>query len=147
MVDERNILLVEDEEDDIILIRRALRKGGVEAPVDVIRDGNDAMDFFGREGKYKALQPVPFPTIILLDLKLPGRTGFEILEYIKRHEKLALLPVIVFTNSAHDNDIRKAYALGANSYLKKPYTMAATTELLQAVSHYWLECNQRPPAG
>lgn len=142
----RRILLVEDDEDDVVLIRRALRKGGIEAPLQVVRDGDDAIDYFSGAGKYRDEALHPLPAIVLLDLRLPRRSGLEVLEWIKRHPSLALLPVIVFTNSAQDTDVRQAYALGANSYLKKPYTLQATTDLLQAVGSYWLDHNERPPA-
>lgn len=82
----------------------------------------------------------------MLDLRLPKRTGLEVLEWLKSHETLALLPVIVFTNSTEEKDVKKAYALGANSYLKKPYTLAATAELLKVVAAYWIDINEPPPA-
>lgn len=141
----RNILLVEDDENDVILIQRALQKGGVDAPLHLVRDGDEAIDYFCGTGRYENTAIHPLPAIVLLDLRLPKRSGLEVLEWLKRHDSLALLPVIVFTNSTEDTDIRRAYALGANSYLKKPYTQAATTALLQVVSTYWLDRNERPP--
>ncbi len=146
MNDDRNILLIEDNEDDVILIQRALRKGGIDAPIRVARDGDDAIDFFSGTGHYKNISLFPLPTVVLLDLRLPKKNGFEVLEWIKSHRKLASLPVVVFTNSVQESDLKQAYALGANSYLKKPSTMAETTDLLKAVGAYWLDFNVRPPA-
>lgn len=145
MDENRSILLIEDDENDVILIQRALDKGGLNAPVHVARDGEEAIEYFSGTGKYENAALHPLPSIVLLDLRLPKRSGLEVLEWLKSHENLALLPVVVFTNSTEDKDIKQAYALGANSYLKKPYTLAATTALLKAVSAYWLDHNERPP--
>lgn len=146
MNENRCVLLVEDDENDVVLIRRALQKGGIDAPMHVASDGDQAVEYFTGTGKYRDAAAYPLPAVVLLDLRLPKRSGLEVLEWLKSHECFALLPVVVFTNSTEDTDVRQAYALGANSYLKKPYTLAATTALLQAVSAYWLDHNARPPA-
>lgn len=146
MAEDRNILVVEDNEDDVLLIHRALQKGGIKAPVHVVRDGDEAIDYFSGTGKYQNTSSYPLPTIVLLDIRLPKRSGLEVLEWLKCHESLALLPVVVFTNSAEDIDIENAYRLGANSYLKKPYTLAETTALLKTIGEYWLDYNERPTA-
>jgi CheY-like chemotaxis protein len=145
MAKDRTILLVEDNEDDVVLIQRALRKGGIDAPVHVAWDGDEAIEYLSGTGKYQDSVHYPLPTVVLLDIRLPRRNGLEVLEWVKNHEALALLPVVMFTNSAEDVDIRQAYKLGANSYLKKPYTLSETTTLLQTVSAYWLDYNRRPP--
>lgn len=146
MTESRVILLVEDNEDDVVLIRRALRKGGVDAPIEVAWDGDEAIEYFSGTGKYQDTLRYPLPTVVLLDIRLPKRNGLEVLAWLKSHAELALLPVVMFTNSAEDVDIRQAYKLGANSYLKKPYTLSETTTLLQTISAYWLDYNRRPPA-
>ncbi len=145
MTGEKNILLVEDNEDDVILIQRALRKGGIHAPIHLARNGEEAIDFFSIAGQAHHHASHPLPTVVLLDLKLPKKNGFEVLEWIKGHEQFASLPVVVFTSSVQERDLTQAYALGANSYLKKPATMAETTDLLKTVSAYWLDSNVRPP--
>lgn len=145
MTEGRNILLVEDNDDDVILIRRALRKGGIAAPVHLARDGEEAIDFFSGTGQFRDQTGHPLPGVVLLDLKLPKKSGFEVLEWLKGHEQFSMLPVVVFTSSVQERDLKQAYALGANSYLKKPATMAETTELLKTVSAYWLESNVHPP--
>lgn len=144
MNENRNILLVEDNDDDIVLIQRALRKGGIQSPIHVMRNGEEAIAFLSGTGPYQETPLSLLPTIVLLDLKLPRKNGFEVLEWIKTHAHLSAMPVIVFTNSVQESDLKKAYALGANSYLKKPSTMAETTELLKTVSTYWLGYNKRP---
>jgi CheY-like chemotaxis protein len=145
MTEEGVILLVEDNEDDVVLIQRALRKGGIEAPVHVVWDGDEAVDYFAGTGQYQDTALYPLPSVVLLDIRLPKRSGLEVLDWLKRHEYLTLLPVVVFTNSDEDVDVQRAYALGANSYLKKPYTLTETTMLLKAISTYWLDHNKRPP--
>jgi CheY-like chemotaxis protein len=139
------ILLVEDNEDDVVLIQRALRKGGIDAPVHVACDGDEAIAYLSGTGKYHDSVHYPLPTVVLLDIRLPRKNGLEVLEWLKSHDELALLPVVMFTNSAEEVDIRQAYKLGANSYLKKPYTLAETTTLLQTIGAYWLDYNRCPP--
>lgn len=146
MEESRSILLIEDDENDVVLIRRALKKGGIDAPLRVLWNGDEAIDYFSGTGSYQNAAMYPLPAVVLLDLRLPGKSGLEVLEWLKSHASLALLPVIVFTNSTETADIKHAYALGANSYLKKPYGMAATTALLQAISTYWLDHNEALPA-
>lgn len=145
MTREKNILLVEDSDDDVILIQRALRKGGIHAPIRLARDGEEAIDFFSlaAQGRHHASHPLP--TVVLLDLKLPKKNGFEVLEWIKGHAQFASLPVVVFTSSVQERDLKQAYALGANSYLKKPATMTETTDLLKIVGAYWLDSNVPAP--
>ncbi|TFW02016.1 response regulator [Oxalobacteraceae bacterium OM1] len=139
MNESPSILLVEDNEDDIILVLRALRKAGVTAPVQVVRDGEEAMRHLD------AIGPRPLPTVVLLDLKLPRRSGHEVLAWIRAHPRLAMLPVVVLTTSTEQIDVQRAYALGANSYLRKPASPQETTELLRAIGLYWLTLNVNPP--
>jgi CheY-like chemotaxis protein len=146
MSDDRSILLVQDNEDDVILMQRALRKGGIDAPVNIARDGDKAVEFLIDAEQIRDTRFSPLPTIVLLDLKLPKRSGFEVLQWIRSHRSLAQLPVVVFTTSTQDTDLKRAYGLGVNSCLRKPATMLETTELLKTVGIYWLTYNERPPA-
>lgn len=145
MTEHPNILLVEDNEDDVILIQRSLRKAGITAPIHVVRDGEKAIDYL-EEASQPSRQSECLPAVVLLDLKLPRRSGLEVLAWIRAHSRLAMLPVVVFTTSAQDSDVREAYALGANSYLKKPVGIHETTEVLKSAGLYWLTHNIRPPA-
>lgn len=145
MNENRNILLVEDNDDDVILILRALRKGGINAPIRVAKDGEQAIVILSGAGSYHETPVASLPSIVLLDLKLPKISGFEVLEWIKTRQDLSAMPVVVFTNSVQDSDLKQAYALGANSYLRKPTTMAETTELMKTVGTYWLDYNKRSP--
>lgn len=141
MTSSPHILLVEDNEDDVILVQRSLRKAGVTAPVHVVRDGDEAIVFLERAAVAPSL-----PALVLLDLKLPRRSGLEVLAWIRAHQGLASLPVVMFTTSTQDADVGEAYRLGANSYLKKPATVQETTDLLKTAGLYWLIHNVRSPA-
>jgi len=145
MFEERSILLVEDSDDDVILIQRALRKGGITAPIHIARDGEEALAYFEGTGKFFRAPRLPLPTLVLLDLKLPRKNGLEVLQWVRGHRTLATLPIVVFTTSTEPSDLERAYALGANSYLKKPVTLNETTELLKTVGIYWLAYNEQPP--
>jgi CheY-like chemotaxis protein len=142
---EQGILIVEDNEDDIILVKRALKKAGVSARLSIVTDGEQAIDYLAGTGIFEHPEKPPLPVMVLLDLKLPKRSGFEVLEWIRSHATLATLPVVVFTTSTLPRDLEKAYALGANSYLKKPVSLDDTTALLRTVGLYWLVHNERPP--
>lgn len=139
MKDVRAIFLVEDNEDDVILVRRALAKAGVTAEVHVSRNAEEAIR------DLEAIGDGPLPTLVLLDLKLPGRSGHELLGWIRAHARLRTLPVVIFTTSAEQTDVQQAYALGANSYLRKPATAQETVDLLRAIDRYWLDLNIDPP--
>ena len=139
MKDSPSILLVEDNEDDVILVLRALRKAGVSAPVEVMRDGEEAIRHLN------GIDAGTLPTLVLLDLKLPRRNGHEVLEWIRAHPRLAMLPVVILTTSAEQIDVRRAYELGANSYLRKPGNPQETIDLLRSIGLYWLTFNVRPP--
>lgn len=137
-----HILLVEDNEDDVILVQRSLRKAGVTAPVHVARDGDEAIAFLDGARPADITEP---PALILMDLKLPRRSGLEVLAWIRAHPGLSTLPVVMFTTSTQDADVSQAYQLGVNSYLKKPATVQETTELLRTTGLYWLIHNVRSP--
>lgn len=139
-----NILLVEDDPNDVLLLERAFRKAGLLNPLNVVNDGDQAVDFLQGTGKYKDRIKYPLPGLMLLDLKLPRRSGHEVLKWLRSRPGLKRLPVLVLTSSSETKDITGAYDEGANSYLVKP----SNTELLgQMVSHierYWLTLNEGP---
>lgn len=142
--DPVQILLVEDEETDVKLIRRALKKGGVVNKVQVVRDGQQALDYLFGKGQYADRAQYPLPGLVLLDLKLPKVGGLEVLEQIKAIEQLKRIPIVVLTSSADSKDINRAYDLGANSYLVKPVEFAAFCEVAAKIKLYWLLLNERP---
>jgi two-component system, response regulator len=138
-VSERTILLVEDNPDDVELTLRALRRNNVRCQVDVAVDGVDALGYLHGA---RAL-----PVFVLLDLRLPRLSGHEVLERIRKDPRTRLLPVVVLTSSREKEDLERCYALGANSYVRKPVEFEAFASVAQQLGTYWLEVNEAAPAS
>ena len=122
---EPTILLVEDSEDDVFIMKHALKKSGNQVPLQIVTDGEMAIQYLSGKGDYADRQRFPVPSLVLLDLKLPYINGFEVLSWIRQQPELACINVVVLTGSAEKKDQNKASALGANSYLVKPPTPEA----------------------
>jgi two-component system response regulator len=137
------ILLVEDDADDEALVLRALESADVRCPILVARDADAACaELFGRDGA----PPSALPSLVLLDLHLPGASGFDVLRRLRASSRTRLVPVIVFTGSEREEDVLEGYALGANSFLRKPEDGAKLAELVVGWARYWLQLNETPPA-
>jgi len=132
------ILVVEDREDDILLIRKAFEKGGVANPLHFVRTGDEAVAYLSGERKYANRAEFPLPILVLLDLKLPGMDGFEVLSWIRHQEGLRALPIIVLTSSTQLSDVNRAYQLGANSFFVKEIEFQNSVELSRLLQNYWL---------
>ena len=145
MDSEHTILLIEDNADDVDLLKRAMRKAGMSCPVNVAGDGDAALDYLAGTGRYADRQAYPMPSLVLLDLKLPRRSGFEILEHVRAEAALKKTIVVVLTSSREPEDIGKAYERGANSYLVKPIKPSEMDRLINRVKQYWLDTNRPPP--
>lgn len=143
-MDEAVILLVEDREDDVLLIKKAFEKGGVDNPLQVVRDGEEAMLYLAGEGRYSNRVEYPLPDLVLLDLKLPRFDGFEVLRWIRRQPGFRSLPVVVLTSSEAIPDVNMAYKLGANSFLVKPLDFENAVEMSKVLKTYWLRMNKSP---
>ncbi|HYJ14011.1 MAG TPA: response regulator [Candidatus Limnocylindria bacterium] len=142
MTTHRAILLVEDNEDDVFLMKRALKAARVMNPLYVVEDGQEAVDYLGGAGKFANRESYPLPAVVFLDLKLPLISGHDVLAWIRRQYALESVVVIVLTSSNEASDLSRSYALGANSYLVKPPTPEQLEELAKAFKWYWLEYNQ-----
>lgn len=140
------ILLVEDSEDDVFLMKRALKGAGIVNPLFVAEDGEQAIDYLSGKGKYSDRQQFPMPAVVFLDLKLPIRSGMDVLSWIRAQSFLEHLVVVVLTSSNLPSDLREAYRIGANSYVVKPPTVGQLQDLAKAFKWYWLEFNQFEPA-
>jgi len=138
-----NILLVEDNPDDIELALHALKKNNIINHVEVVRDGQEALDYLFYKGKYSN-SPHPLPGLILLDLKLPKVDGIEILKDIKVDRKRKLIPVVVLTSSKEEKDVIESYDLGVNSYIRKPVDFDQFVETVKHIGFYWLLMNEQP---
>lgn len=143
----QTILLVEDDPNDVLLIQRAFRKARLVNPLQVVRDGEEAIAYLGGEGAYADREQYPLPALVLLDLKLPRRSGFEVLQWIRQHAGLKRVPVVVLTSSRNGPDVNLAYELGANSYLVKPVGFEGLVDLLKAVHLYWMVLSEKPEMG
>jgi two-component system, response regulator len=139
-----DILVVEDDPRDAELILRALKKRNVANPLHVVEDGAAALDFIFCQGAYADRNSSKPPRVILLDLKLPKLSGLEVLERIKSEERTRSIPVVVVTSSREDPDIKKAYALGANSYVVKPVDFDAFVDAMSTLGMFWLLVNEAP---
>lgn len=145
------ILLVDDREDDILLVRRALTKANVTNPVFVVRDGEEALSYLDGTGKYFNRAEYPLPDIMLLDIKMPRMDGFEVLREVRHRREFKAMRIIVLTSSEDVFDVNKAYDLGANSFLVKPLEFENYTAMMRTLSSFWLHQSknpvvERPPA-
>lgn len=144
MTESRAILLVEDNEDDAFLMKRALKEAGIVNPLIQVEDGEQAIEYLGGRGKYADREGYPLPAILFLDLKLPLKSGYEVLEWIAGQAELDWLVRVVLTSSNEPKDIKTCYSLGANSYIVKPPTGDALLDMAKAFKWYWLEWNAVP---
>ncbi len=145
-VEDKIILLVEDNPDDEALTLRALRRSHVGNRVDVAHDGVEALAYLLGEGNGSDPRPRRLPEVVLLDLKLPKIDGLEVLERIRRHPRTSLLPVVVLTSSDEERDLVESYRLGANSYVRKPVDFDQFLAAVHQLNLYWLVLNQAPPS-
>lgn len=129
--------MVEDSADDYLLLRRAFAKLNLEHLLELVTDGDAAISYLQNPNK-------PRPELVLLDLNLPKRSGFEVLGWIRQQAQIKYLPVVIFSSSTEPNDLQRAYALGANGYLEKPSLPGQLEAVVQASSDFWLRWNQTP---
>ncbi len=144
MTTSGTILLVEDDPDDVLLIRRALRNAKIANPLREVADGDEAIAYLSGANGYGDRDANPLPVLVLLDLKLPRRDGFEVLRWIRAQPGLRRLPVVVLTSSRETADVNRAYDEGANSYLVKPVAFDALLELVRRVDEFWLYLSEKP---
>lgn len=147
MVNEKVILLVEDNPMDEELTLRALKKSNVLNPVVVARDGVAALDYLFARGPYAGRSTAELPQLVLLDLKLPKLDGLEVLKEVRQNEMTKLLPVVILTSSIEEDDVARGYSLGANSYVRKPVDFDHFSEAVRQLGLYWLVLNQQVPPG
>lgn len=133
--------------DDSEVYRRAFRAARLVNPLMVARDGDEAVAYLAGEGEFADRARYPLPILLLLDLKLPRRSGLEVLEWLRRQPGLKRLPVVVLTTSREQGDVNRAYDLGANSYLVKPVALSALVDMVRTLDLYWVILNERPDLG
>ena len=138
------ILLVDDDENDVLLIQRAFQKAGMRNNLKVVHNGQQAIQYLGAQGSYTDRGKFPLPFLVLLDLKMPGVDGFEVLEWMRREPGLKSLLVVVLTSSNLQSDVDRAYELGANSYLVKPSRPEDLSEAVSHIGDFWLNVTRLP---
>ncbi len=138
---EFTVLLVEDDLNDVFIVKRAFKKAQLQNPLQVVTDGQEAILYLRGEGKYADRQAYPLPKLIVMDINMPLRTGFEVLEWVKHDGPLHRIPIVIVSSSDNPTDINRAYELGANAYMVKPMDYRAVEQLFASITHYWgLEC-------
>jgi len=145
-MDNKVILLVEDNADDELLTLRALKKNNIRNEVIVARDGSEALDYLFGTGVHSGRDLSVMPQVILLDLKLPKVDGFEVLDRVRASELTKLLPVVILTTSNEDQDRIRGYGLGANSFVRKPVEFEKFIDAVRQLGLYWLILNEAAPA-
>jgi CheY-like chemotaxis protein len=132
------VLIAEDNEDDVFLLERSLRKAGIKNPITFVTNGVEAIDYLENDSSHK------MPRIVLLDVKMPLKNGFDVLASMRQNPVLKRLPVIMFSTSAEERDVNLAYDLGANSYVVKPREIERLDELVKKIHEYWIDINEKP---
>ena len=139
------ILIVEDNDDDVFALKRALRKAGIANPLHVAVQGQEAIDYLAGQGKYSDRSQFPLPFLVFLDLKMPFVGGFEVLKWIRQQPALSDIVVVILTGSDEVRDHQQAYSLGARSYLVKPPQIADIQLLMQSMESCWLRSSDKGP--
>ena len=138
------ILLAEDDPNDVLSVQRAFQRNYVANPVQVVRDGEEALAYLSGQAPFADRERHPLPVLMLMDLKMPRKSGLEVLEWVRQQPGLKRLPIIVLTSSNQSPDINRAYELGANSYLVKPAGFDSLLDLVKNLDMYWLILNEKP---
>lgn len=139
-----SVLLVEDDANDVLFIRRAFLRVNPTIEIHIVRDGDAAVEYLKGAGEYHDRDRYPLPALILLDLKLPRRSGIEVLEWIRKRDVIKRIPVVVLTSSGERLDVDLSYDLGVSSYLVKPVSFDALSSMIEAIHNYWLQLNEYP---
>jgi len=138
------MLLVEDDENDIVLVRKAIETAGAGHWVHAVYDGEQAIQYLQGLGPFADRQKFPIPNVVMTDLKMHKMGGFELLRWLRTNPMFSVIPTIVYSNSALEADVRQAYQLGANSYIAKPTSLSGLVDTLRILHEYWSRCECPP---
>jgi len=144
MTDQQTILLVDDSENDVTLMTIAFRRAGLNSPLQVVHNGEEAIAYLAGEGRYADRNEFPLPAVMLLDLNMPMRDGFDVLDWLRKQSRLKRLSTIVLTSSLRPEDVERAFELGAHSYLVKPAALEDLVAMIRCLRD-WLKLNHFPP--
>ncbi len=139
----RTILIAEDDEEDLLLTQEAIKECGLTADLRIVKDGEELLDYLRRRGKYLATCS-PRPALILLDLRMPRKDGYEALQEIRSDPDLQVIPVVILTTSRTEEDVQGCYALGVNSYITKPDHFRGLVDAMTILKRYWFEVVSLP---
>jgi len=131
------ILLVEDDPNDVWLVKHAFQNASISNPLRIVNDGQDAIDYLKGAGAYSDRGAFPLPRLVLLDLKMPRLSGFDVIGWMRRHYPWKLTPIIILSSSALPQDVNRAYELGANAYMVKPADYRALERLFRTIADFW----------
>lgn len=137
------ILIADDDADDRMFLEQAMRQNGYDQRIQFVEDGEELMEYLRRQGPYTELN-APWPDILILDLNMPRKNGFQALSEIKDDPKLRRLPVVVMTTSSADEDVVKTYTLGVNSFVTKPFNFNRLVEMVSTLKTYWMDTVKLP---
>jgi CheY-like chemotaxis protein len=138
------ILIAEDNHDHVLLLRRALQKREFPHPIFVVNDGEETIAYLDGQGKFANRYEYPLPELLLLDLKMPSKNGFEVLEWIRQQPGLKRLRIVVLTTWDSPQDVNRAYELGANAFMVKPFDRSQYLQFTDAITGYWLSMSAAP---
>jgi CheY-like chemotaxis protein len=141
------VLYVENEENDVIFMRRAFKLAGLDNCLRVVESGREAMDYLTGQAPYADRELNPLPFLLLVDLNLPAMSGFELLSWLRQQPQLRELPVVIFSSSARTDDLNRAYELGANDYVQKPSSGAQFLEMVKRLKLKWLASANNSASG
>jgi CheY-like chemotaxis protein len=144
LVQVHPILMAEDDENDVFFVERAFRQSQVLNPLQRVKDGEEAIAYLKGERCFADRAQYPLPHLMLLDLKMPRKNGFEVIQWIRQQPGLKRLPIVVLTSSKEDPDVNRAYELGANTYLVKPVKFEGLVDMMKALNLYWLILAEKP---
>jgi CheY-like chemotaxis protein len=140
-----SILVADDDTQDTMLVQMAAKRASLNLRLESVKDGEEAINYLMGRDRYADRQAHPFPSLMLLDLKMPRLGGFDVLDFVRRQPGLRRLPIVIFSSSDDPKDIQRAYDAGANSYLCKPHSNDDLSALLRALEDYWCKFNHFPP--
>jgi CheY-like chemotaxis protein len=138
------VLVVEDDPNDAFLLKRAFTKNGIDMPVHVCQDGEDAMAYLRGEGNYSNRDAFPFPRVLITDLKMPKCSGFDLLRWLQSHPECNLIPKIVLSSSVEEKDVKLAYQLGTNCYFRKPSVFEELCKIVAIAADFWGQASLPP---
>ena len=141
---DRCVLLAEDDPNDVFFLQHAFKEAGIRNPLLAVGDGQEAIEYLSGVGKFSDRNRFPFPGLLILDLKMPRKTGLDVLQWLRQEDELRCVPTIMLSSSAHPTDVEKAYRLGVNAFVVKPPGTSQRAELARMIKSFWLTLNEAP---